>query len=133
MIFSIFSINNDLNPTISIVHLVNQTASILKSLFFLCLSLQLPIMSSKSSKVAKNKHGVRMRGVPKETSSTPISTETPSPTTTKQPLEVEPLQHAISSLVKGDFTKKLFKTGTSKRYRSSMPREVSIPAPNPVL
>src|ERR1044072_9708206 len=90
-------------------------------------------MSLKSSKIAKNKHGVKMRGVPKETSSTPIPTETPGSTTTKQPLEVEPLQHAISSPVKGDFSKKLFKIGTSKRYRSSMPREGPIPAPNPVL
>ena len=73
-----------------------------------------------------------MRGVPKETSTTPIPTETPGSTTTKQPLEVEPLQHAISNPVKSDFIKKLFKTGTSKRYRSSMPRDVSIPAPNPV-
>src|ERR1044072_8679861 len=132
MIFLIFSINNGLNPTISIVYLVNQISSILKSLFSPCLSLQLPIMSSKASKIAKNKHGVRMRGVPKETSSTPIPTETPSSTTTKQPVEVEPFQHAISSPVKGDFSKKLFKTGTSKRYHSSMPKDVSIPAPNPV-
>src|ERR1044072_4737171 len=62
MTFLIFSINNGHNPTISIVHLTYQTASVLKSLFSLCLSLQLPIMSSKSSKIAKNKHGVRMRG-----------------------------------------------------------------------
>src|ERR1044072_3138207 len=132
MIFFIFSINNCLNPTISIVCLLDQTSTILKSLFSSCLPLHLLIMSSKSSKIAKNKHGVRMRGVPKETSSIPIQTETPGSTTTKQPLDVEPLQHAIST-VKGDFTKKMFKTGTSKRYRSSMPRDVSIPAHNPVL
>src|ERR1044072_2061743 len=132
MIFFIVSINNGLNPTISIVCLVHQTCFIIKSLFPSCLSLQLPIMSSKYSKIAKNKHGVRMRGVPNETSSTPTPKETPSSTTTKKPLEVEPLQHAISSPVKGDFSKKLFKTGTSKRYRSSMPQDVSIPAPNPV-
>src|ERR1044072_5834458 len=132
MIFLSFSINNGLNPTISIVYLVNQTASVLKSLFSLCLSLQLLIVSSKSSKVAKNKPGVRMRGVPMETSSTLVPAETPGSTTTKQPLEVEPFQHTISSSVKGDFSKKLFKTGTSKRYRSSMPREGPIPAPNPV-
>src|ERR1044072_7916922 len=97
MIFFIFSINNGLNPAISIVCLVTQTFSILESLFSPCLSLQLPIMSSKSSKIAKNKHGVKMRGVQKETSSTFIPTEIPGPTTTKKPLEVEPLQHAISN------------------------------------
>src|ERR1044072_1353148 len=89
MIFLISSINNGLNPTIFIVYLVNQTASVLKSLFSLCFSLQLLIMSSKSSKIAKNKHGVRMRGVPKETSSTPIPAETPISTTTEQHPEVE--------------------------------------------
>src|ERR1044072_6770375 len=132
MIFLIYSINNGLNLIIFIVYLVNQTASVLKSLFSLCFSLQLLIMSSKSSKIAKNKHGVRMRGVPKEASSTSVPAETPISTTTKQHLEVESFQHAISSPVKGDFSKKLFKTGTSKRYRSSMPREGPIPAPNPV-
>src|ERR1044072_4694386 len=132
MIFLILSINNGLNPTIFIVLLVNLTASILKSLFSLCLSLQLPIMSSKSSKIAKNKHGVRMRGVSKESSSTPAPAETPSSNIPKPPMEVEPIQHVFSSPVKGDFSKKLFKTGTSKRYRSSMPREGPIPAPNPV-
>src|ERR1044072_5437064 len=132
MIFLILSINNGLNPNIFIVFLVNPSASILKSLFSLCLSLQLPIMSSKSSKIAKNKHGVRMRGVSKESSSTPAPAETPSSNIPKPPMEVEPIQHVFSSPVKGDFSKKLFKTGTSKRYRSSMPREGPIPAPNPV-
>src|ERR1044072_4106153 len=133
MIFLISSINNGLNPTIFIVYLVNLTAAILKSLFFsLSLSLQFLIMSSKASKIAKNKHGVRMRGVPKEASSTPVPAKTPTSTTPEQPPAVESFQHAISSPVKGDFSKKLFKTGTSKRYRSSMPREGPIPAPNPV-
>src|ERR1044072_6145929 len=132
MIFLILSINNGLNPTIFIVFLVNLSASILKSLFSLCLSLKLPIMSSKSSKIAKNKHGVRMRGVSKESSSTPAPAETPSSTIPKPPMEVEPIQHVFSSPVKGDFSKKQFKTGTSKRYRSSMPREGPLPAANPV-
>ena len=132
MIFLIISINNCLKPTISIVPIVNQPSPILKPLFSLCLVLQLPTMSSKSTKIAKKKHGVRRRGVPKETPATPISIETPGSATTKQPLDVEPLQHAISNPVKGDFTKKMFKTGTSKRYRSSMPKDISIPSPNPV-
>src|ERR1044072_6331021 len=133
MIFLIISINNCLNPTIYIVFcFATQLSPCSKSLFSLCLSLQLLIMSSKSSKIAKNKHGVRMRGVPKEASSTPVPAETPISTTTKQHLEVESFQHAISSPVKGDFSKKLFKTDTSKRYRSSMPREGPIPTPNPV-
>src|ERR1044072_6678243 len=133
MNFLIISINNCLNSTIYIVFcFATQLSPCSKSLFSLCLSLQLLIMSSKSSKIAKNKHGVRMRGVPKEASSTTVPAETPISTTTKQHLEVESFQHAISSPVKGDFSKKLFKPGTSKRYRSSMPREGPIPAPNPV-
>src|ERR1044072_2768224 len=132
MIFLIISINNCIKPTIFIVSFANQPSPYLKPLFSLCLVLHPITMSSKSTKIAKNKHGVRMRGVPKKASSTPIPTETPSSTTPKQPMEAEPLQHVFSSPVKGDFSKKLFKTGTSKRYRSSMPRESPIPAPNPV-
>src|ERR1044072_7720943 len=108
MIFLIISINNCLNPTIYIVLFANQLSPCSKPLFSPSLSLQLLIMSSKSSKIAKNKHGVRMRGVLKEASSTPVPAETPISTTTKQHLEVESFQHAISSPVKGDFSKKLF-------------------------
>src|ERR1044072_2184744 len=88
-------------------------------------------MASKSSKIAKNKHGVRMIALEKDSTASPTASKNPIPTESKQSLNVEPLQHAISKPIKGDFTKKKFKTGTSKRYKSSL-SGISIPASNPV-
>jgi hypothetical protein len=88
-------------------------------------------MSAKSSKIAKNKHGVRMRGLEKDSTASPTASKNPISAGSKQGLNVEPLQHAVSKPVKGDFTKKKFKTGTSKRYKSSL-SGISIPAGNPV-
>src|ERR1044072_5253891 len=88
-------------------------------------------MASKSSKIAKNKHGVRMIALEKDSTASPTASKNPIPTESKQSLNVEPLQHAISKPIKGDFTKKKFMTGTSKRYKSSL-SGISIPAAAPV-
>src|ERR1044072_9258497 len=126
MIFLITSINNCPRPTIFIVLSVNQPPLTLKSLFSLSCALTSPTMPSKSIRIAKYKHGVRMRGLPKEVPASSTAPETPSPATSKKPLDVQP----ISKPIKPDFAKKQFKTGTSKRYRSSM-SGISIPAAAP--
>src|ERR1044072_6855062 len=130
--FLITSINNRSKPTIFIVLLVFQLLPTLKPLSILSRVLLSVTMSSKSSKIAKNKHGVKMRGLTKDSIASPSATKNPIPAESKKVLDVQPLQHAISKPIKGDFAKKKFKTCTSKRYRSSLMRDVSIPASDPV-
>src|ERR1044072_7108900 len=69
-------------------------------------------MSSKSSKVDKTKHGVKVMGLKKGSFASPSSAKAPVPVEFQEPLLVQPLLYKPSLSVKPDFAKK-FKTGTS--------------------
>src|ERR1044072_2457600 len=104
--FLITSINNHSKPTFFIVFLVLQLLLFLKPLSFsTCVRLSVT-MSSKSSKIAKNKHGVRMRGLSKDSTASQYATENPIPAESTKALDVQPLQQAISKPIKPDFAKK---------------------------
>src|ERR1044072_1168490 len=89
-------------------------------------------MSSKSSKVDKTKHDVKVMGLKKGSSASPSSPKAPVPVEFQESLPVQPYSYEPSISVKPDFAKKKFKTGTSKRYRSSLMGSSSIPTSAPV-
>src|ERR1044072_4228713 len=85
-------------------------------------------MSSKNTKVVKNKHGVKIMGLKKDSTATPYIPHSSAMVESHETLNLQPLQHEPPMISKPDFAKKKFKTGTSKRYRSSLMGSASIPA-----
>src|ERR1044072_1264922 len=67
-------------------------------------------MSSKSSKVLKNKHGVKVMGLTKDSSATSSHHVSNALVEHQETLDVQPLLHEPSLSVQPDFPKKVFKT-----------------------
>src|ERR1044072_8996 len=107
------SINKRAQPNFLIVLLSPQLPKLLllsKPLCFATLIYPTARMSQKAAKIAKNKHGVKVMGLKANPSVSP----------------------SISKPTMPDFSKKKFKTGTSKRYRSSLMGSASILASTPM-
>src|ERR1044072_3208210 len=91
-------------------------------------------MSSKTTKVAKNKHGVRVMGLKKDsstTSSVPVSTALVEH---QETLNVQPLLHEPPQAVQPDLPKKKFKSKprSSSRLRNSMKGKGSASSTTPI-
>src|ERR1044072_555337 len=104
------SINKRANPCYLIVLTLPKLLLLSKSLSLASLSYLTARMSQKAAKIATNKHSVKVMGLKNDSFVSP----------------------SISKPTKPDFSKKKFKTGTSKRYRSSLMGSASIPASTPM-
>ena len=100
------SINNCTQPTPLILFSLNQLLPLSKP-SSPTTSLDLTAaMSSKLAKVAKNKHGVKVMGLKKDSSESPSVPKTSAMVESQETLNLQPLQHEPPRFTKPDFAKK---------------------------
>src|ERR1044072_2919531 len=129
------AINNCDQPTIPIVLLLIQLSNLLSLSKVFCVvgfSKFFARMSQKDAKTAKNKHGVKVMGLKKDSPApTPISTSSAT-VDPQEILDVQPVQHESPKSAKPDFPKKKFKSRYSTRYRHSMKGKSYVSSTSPI-
>src|ERR1044072_1315666 len=130
--FSENSIYNPVSHRFSIVPQLPKLLSLYKTLcstFFLILTAR---MSSKSAKIAKNKHGVKVMGLKKDSSTSKLVSSASALVEHQETLNLTPLQHEPPLAAQPDFPKKKFKTRYSTRYRHSIKGKCSASSTTPI-
>ena len=107
ILFVHMPINISANPCSCIVLYSSQLPLLSKLPYFLCSCAR---MSSKTSKMAKTKHGVKVMGLQKGSSAAPVSSPSSALVEHQETLDVQPLLHAPPLVVQPDLPKKGFKT-----------------------
>src|ERR1044072_120693 len=124
-------INISAKPDFYIVLYFSQQLLLSKPLYSLYLCAR---MSSKSSKVLKNKHGVKVMGLTKDSSATSSHPVSNALVEHQETLDVQPLLHEPPLSVQPDFPKNVFKTKSrySSRLRNSKKGKRSTPSTAPI-
>ena len=100
------SINNCTQPTSLIVFSLNQLLPLSKPSSPTTPLNLTATMSSKSAKIAKNKHGVKVMGPKKDSSESPSSPKPYTPVESQETLNLQPPQQEPPRFTKPDFAKK---------------------------
>src|ERR1044072_3476913 len=130
--FSENSINNRASHRLSIVPQLPKLLSHYKTLCSTFLFILTARMSSKSAKIAKTKHGVKVMGLKKDSSVSKSISSASALVEHQETLNLKPLQHAPPLVAHPDFPKKKFKTRYSTRYRHSKKGKGSTSSTTPI-